>query len=87
MTAKKEIDHSSRRNAIKLGLGAASIATFTSASLAEASTPKTPFTLTQIYIPIANSTEQFPVRRIYCIGRNYAAHAICLLYTSPSPRD
>jgi len=26
-------------------------------------------------IPIANSTQQFPVRRIYCIGRNYAAHA------------
>lgn len=76
MTAKKKIDHSSRRNAIKLGLGAASIATFSSASIVEASTPKTPFTLGQIYIPIADSSEQFPVRRIYCIGRNYAAHAI-----------
>lgn len=27
------------------------------------------------YIPIEGSDEVFPVRRIYCIGRNYAAHA------------
>ena len=26
-------------------------------------------------IPIAGSIDLFPVRRIYCIGRNYAAHA------------
>jgi len=26
-------------------------------------------------IPVAGSNEVFPVRRIYCIGRNYAAHA------------
>jgi fumarylpyruvate hydrolase len=26
-------------------------------------------------IPIASSTETFPVHRIYCIGQNYAAHA------------
>lgn len=26
-------------------------------------------------IPIAGSDMRFPVRRIYCIGRNYAAHA------------
>lgn len=26
-------------------------------------------------IPIAGSDQLFPVRRIYCIGRNYAAHA------------
>lgn len=36
---------------------------------------KTPFTLTQTFIPIVGSDELFPVRRIYCIGRNYAAHA------------
>jgi 2-keto-4-pentenoate hydratase/2-oxohepta-3-ene-1,7-dioic acid hydratase in catechol pathway len=28
-----------------------------------------------VYIPIVGSNEMFPVRRIYCIGRNYAAHA------------
>jgi fumarylpyruvate hydrolase len=26
-------------------------------------------------LPVANSEDSFPVRRIYCIGRNYAAHA------------
>lgn len=25
-------------------------------------------------IPLADGTTQFPVRRIYCVGRNYAAH-------------
>ena len=25
--------------------------------------------------PIAGSSERFPVRRVYCVGRNYAAHA------------
>ncbi|MFY0617706.1 fumarylacetoacetate hydrolase family protein [Shimia sp.] len=27
-------------------------------------------------LPIAGRSELFPVRRVYCIGRNYAAHAI-----------
>ncbi|MBT5265855.1 MAG: fumarylacetoacetate hydrolase family protein [Rhodospirillaceae bacterium] len=26
-------------------------------------------------IPVASSDEVFPVRRVYCVGRNYAAHA------------
>ena len=38
-------------------------------------TPQTPFTVPQTTVPIAGSAEVFPVRRIYCIGRNYAAHA------------
>ncbi len=29
-----------------------------------------------VALPIAGSDEMFPVRRVYCIGRNYAAHAI-----------
>ena len=29
----------------------------------------------QPFVPISDSTDVFPVRRIYCIGRNYAAHA------------
>ena len=36
---------------------------------------KTPFAVPAITIPIVGSDEAFPVRRIYCIGRNYAAHA------------
>ena len=40
-----------------------------------------------IYLPVAGSESNFPVRRVYCIGRNYAEHARemghdCLLYTS-----
>jgi fumarylpyruvate hydrolase len=41
-----------------------------------ASAPSTPFDVANTYVPIAGSAEMFPVRRIYCIGRNYAAHAI-----------
>jgi 2-keto-4-pentenoate hydratase/2-oxohepta-3-ene-1,7-dioic acid hydratase in catechol pathway len=37
--------------------------------------PKTPFTVAATYIPIAGTDMKFQVRRIYCIGRNYAAHA------------
>lgn len=29
----------------------------------------------QASIPVADSDDVFPVRRIYCVGRNYAAHA------------
>ncbi|WP_425091485.1 fumarylacetoacetate hydrolase family protein [Tropicimonas sp. S265A] len=29
-----------------------------------------------VALPIAGSDQLFPVRRVYCIGRNYAAHAI-----------
>jgi fumarylpyruvate hydrolase len=35
----------------------------------------TPFSIATTTIPIVGSGEVFPVRRIYCIGRNYAAHA------------
>ncbi len=36
---------------------------------------RTPFAVPATYIPIVGTDELFPVRRIYCIGRNYAAHA------------
>ena len=42
---------------------------------ADAQGAAVPFTVAQVFIPIAGSDQQFPVRRIYCIGRNYAAHA------------
>jgi fumarylpyruvate hydrolase len=29
----------------------------------------------RIALPIAGSSDLFPVRRVYCVGRNYAAHA------------
>ena len=27
-------------------------------------------------LPVAGSEQRFPVRRLYCVGRNYAEHAI-----------
>ena len=36
---------------------------------------RTIFPVAQPMLPIVGSSEMFPVRRIYCIGRNYAAHA------------
>ena len=36
---------------------------------------RTPFTVPGTFIPVVGSDEMFPVRRIYCIGRNYAAHS------------
>jgi fumarylpyruvate hydrolase len=38
-------------------------------------TGRTPFAVGMTTIPVVGSDEVFPVRRIYCIGRNYAAHA------------
>ncbi len=29
----------------------------------------------QVAVPVAGTNSHFPVRRIYCVGRNYAAHA------------
>jgi len=70
MSTNKNI---SRRSALKISLGAATLGAVSGKT--QAATIKTPFNVRQIYIPIAGSTEEFPVRRIYCIGRNYAAHA------------
>ena len=42
---------------------------------AQAQAPRTPFAVAPTYIPIAGTADHFPVRRIYCIGRNYAAHS------------
>ena len=38
--------------------------------------PKPIFAVPMTTIPIVGETGVFQVRRIYCIGRNYAAHAI-----------
>ena len=64
----------SRRSSLKAGLAAIAVTAASRDTLAH-DAPKTPFSVKQTFIPIANSTQQFPVRRIYCIGRNYAAHA------------
>ncbi|MBN9013897.1 MAG: fumarylacetoacetate hydrolase family protein, partial [Rhizobiales bacterium] len=68
--------HSVNRRAI-LATGAVALAGAASRSnAAEAQTAKPIFQLAEVTIPIVGEAGVFPVRRIYCIGRNYAAHAI-----------
>jgi len=71
MTQEKNI---TRRNVLKMSVGTA-ILSSAGVSQAHDKGVKTPFNVEQVYIPIAGSSQEFPVRRIYCIGRNYAAHA------------
>ena len=47
-----------------------------SAPAAAQAAPKAMFPVPVTTIPIVGESEVFQVRRIYCIGRNYAAHAI-----------
>jgi len=60
--------------------GSAAVAAGTLAGCASpsggAGTARMPFAVPATFIPVAGSDEMFPVRRIYCIGRNYRAHSI-----------
>ena len=35
----------------------------------------TDYVFTAPSLAVADSTARFPVRRVFCVGRNYAAHA------------
>jgi 2-keto-4-pentenoate hydratase/2-oxohepta-3-ene-1,7-dioic acid hydratase in catechol pathway len=63
-----------RRAALGAGIALAASPLASTSAQAAASAPL--FEVPRISIPIVGSTQVFPVRRIYCIGRNYAAHAI-----------
>lgn len=65
-----------RRSILKTGLamGAGTLVGCATPGIAN-NQLKSPFNVPATYIPIAGSDQMFPVRRIYCIGRNYAAHA------------
>ncbi|NKA01418.1 MAG: FAA hydrolase family protein, partial [Proteobacteria bacterium] len=65
----------SRRDALKMGVAAITVAGAAAVSSTASAQTKTPFTVKSTFIPIADSKDLFPVRRIYCIGRNYAAHS------------
>jgi 2-keto-4-pentenoate hydratase/2-oxohepta-3-ene-1,7-dioic acid hydratase in catechol pathway len=66
---------SSRRDLMKAA-GGVSLAAAAGVSTASAQAgPKAIFAVSQTTIPIVGTTDVFPVRRIYCIGRNYAAHS------------
>ena len=64
-----------RRELLQAAAALAAGGATASAHAADAAPAGVPFTVAQTYIPIAGTFELFPVRRIYCIGRNYAAHA------------
>ena len=67
----------SRRDLLATAAGTAVAAAITDASPATAQAgPKPIFPVAATTIPIFGETAVFQVRRIYCIGRNYAAHAI-----------
>ncbi|HEX7889707.1 MAG TPA: fumarylacetoacetate hydrolase family protein [Ramlibacter sp.] len=55
---------------------AAGLAGCASTGTTAAANARTPFAIRGSTIPIVGSDEVFPVRRVYCIGRNYRAHAI-----------
>src|SRR6195952_1693454 len=60
-----------------LTTGALALAGAAASASAEAQVgPKSMFPVPATTIPIVGETDVFQVRRIYCIGRNYAAHAI-----------
>ena len=65
-----------RRTLLASGALALAGASAKSASAQAQSGPKPIFNVPAVTIPIAGESDVFPVRRIYCIGRNYAAHAI-----------
>ena len=65
-----------RRDMLKTG-AVATLGAITGCALpgSAGSDAKTLFPVATTVIPVAGSADLFPVRRIYCIGRNYAAHA------------
>ncbi|HEY5226349.1 MAG TPA: fumarylacetoacetate hydrolase family protein, partial [Methylovirgula sp.] len=64
--------HTSRRGLFGLG---ALLAFTGTAHAAEMEAGGVLFALPVTTVPIVGSKQRFPVRRIYCIGRNYPAHA------------
>jgi fumarylpyruvate hydrolase len=64
-----------RRTVLTTGALALAGAAAQSAPAAAQAGPKSLFPVPATTIPIVGETELFQVRRIYCIGRNYAAHS------------
>ncbi len=58
-----------------LATGALSLGGAAASTGVQAQTAKPVFAVADVTIPIVGVSDVFPVRRIYCIGRNYAAHS------------
>jgi fumarylpyruvate hydrolase len=74
MNRESPMDTIDRRTILATGALALAGAAATSSAEAQAG-PKSIFPVGTTTIPIVGETDVFPVRRIYCIGRNYAAHS------------
>ncbi|MGY8632038.1 fumarylacetoacetate hydrolase family protein [Bradyrhizobium sp. 14AA] len=67
----------SRRGMLTMTTGTAAAAVLSDVSKASAQTgPELLFSVPITTIPVVGESRLFQARRIYCIGRNYAAHAI-----------
>jgi fumarylpyruvate hydrolase len=75
--SKNDLPDLDRRHA--LAASAASIAALSGCATVQGagmtSVGKPVFEVATVTVPIVGSSDVFPIRRIYCIGRNYAAHA------------
>jgi fumarylpyruvate hydrolase len=70
------MNNTSRRDLLATAAAAAAATVADAGPAAAQAAAKTIFHLPPVTIPIVGEAGVFPVRRIYCIGRNYAAHAI-----------
>lgn len=68
------VEGMTRRTAVTMGAAGTFAAAAGAGGGATAASPQL-FTIPQMTVPVTGSSALFPVRRIYCIGRNYAAHA------------
>lgn len=64
-----------RRTLVAGGVAALTATAIGSEAAQAQAGPKSIFKVDTVTIPIVGETDVFPVRRIYCIGRNYAAHS------------
>jgi fumarylpyruvate hydrolase len=70
------MNNTSRRDLLATAAAAAAATVADAGPAAAQAAAKPIFHLPPVTIPIVGEAGVFPVRRIYCIGRNYAAHAI-----------
>ena len=70
------MQRTSRRDLLTVATGAAVAAISDAVPAAAQAGPKPIFEVPITTVPIVGEASVFQVRRIYCIGRNYAAHAI-----------
>ena len=64
----------SRRTFLKFGAATAAAAALPPVSATAAEAADLVFSVPDVSLPVVGSTKRFPVRRVYCVGRNYLEH-------------